>query len=90
MKDAIVRQRGYKVVRQKAEDVVSFSYRPAKCKRDYRVVALRKDLSVERGEQVLFSEHRYFFYITNDWAVTDHQVVAEARGRCDQENLIAQ
>jgi len=90
VKDAIVRQRGYKVVRQKAEDVVSFSYRPAKCKRGYRVVALRKDLSVERGEQVLFSEHRYFFYITNDWAVTDHQVVAEARGRCDQENLIAQ
>jgi hypothetical protein len=70
--------------------VASFSYRPAKCKKDYRVVALRKDLSVERGEDVLFSEYRYFFYITNDWAMTDDQVVAEARGRCDQENLIAQ
>ena len=90
VKDAIVRCRGYKVLRQKAEDVVSFSYRPAKCKKDYRVVALRKDLSVERGDQVLFNEYRYFFYVTNDWAMTDHQVVAHARARCDQENLIAQ
>jgi DDE family transposase len=90
VKDAIVRSRGYKVLRTKHEDVVSFSYRPAKCKKDYRVVALRKDLSVERGEDVLFSEYRYLFYITNDWEVTDHQVVAEARGRCNQENLIAQ
>ena len=90
VKDAIVRSRRYKVLRQKAEDVVSFSYRPAKCKRDYRVVALRKDLSVERGEDVLFNEYRYLFYITNDWEMTDHQVVGHARKRCDQENLIAQ
>ena len=54
------------------------------------MVALRKDLSVERGDQVLFNEYRYFFYVTNDWAMTDHQVVAHARARCDQENLIAQ
>lgn len=90
VKDAIVRARRYKVLRQKREDVVSFAYRPAKCKRDYRIVALRKDLSVERGDDVLFSEYRYFFYITNDWAMTEGQVVAHARSRCDQENLIAQ
>ena len=29
-------------------------------------------------------------YITNDWELTAHQVVAEARSRCNQENLIAQ
>lgn len=29
-------------------------------------------------------------YITNDWELTPHQVVAEARSRCNQENLIAQ
>jgi hypothetical protein len=90
VKDAIVRSRRYKVLRQKAADVVGFSYRPAKCKREYRVVALRKDLSVERGEEVLFSEYRYFFYITNDWAMAEDQVVGQARQRCDQENLIAQ
>ena len=69
---------------------MEFSYRPGNCKQDYRVVALRKDISVEKGENVLFSEYRYFFYITNDWEMTADQVVAEARSRCNQENLIAQ
>ena len=90
VKDDIVRQRAYKVLRQKAEDVVEFSYRPGKCRRDYRVVALRKNLSVERGENVLFEEFRYFFYITNEWAMTADEVVDQARQRCNQENLISQ
>ena len=51
---------------------------------------LRKNISVERGDNVLFEEHRYFFYITNDWGMTADEVVAEARSRCNQENLIAQ
>lgn len=90
VKDAIVRERGYKVLRTKAEDVVEFSYRPGKCTKDYRVVALRKNLSVERGENVLFCEYRFFFYITNHWKLSADEVVAEARGRCNQENLVAQ
>jgi hypothetical protein len=90
VKDDIVRERGYKVLRQRAEDVVEFSYRPAKCKRDYRVVALRKNLSVERGENVLFEEYRYFFYITNERDMTADCVVDQARQRCNQENLISQ
>jgi Transposase DDE domain group 1 len=90
VKDDIVRQRGYKVLRQKAEDVVEFSYRPTKCTKDYRVVALRKNLSVERAENVLFCEFRYFFYISNEWAMTPDEVVDQARQRCNQENLISQ
>jgi hypothetical protein len=90
VKNGIVAKREFKVLRQKAEDVVEFSYRPGKCKKDYRVVALRKNISVERGQDVLFSEHRYFFYITNDPTMTAHEVVAQARQRCNQENLIAQ
>ena len=90
LKDEIVRERNYKTLRQKAEDVVEFSYRPGKCKRDYRVVALRKNISVERGENVLFSEYRYFFYITNDWDMTADEVIDQARQRCNQENLISQ
>ena len=43
----------------------SSTYRPGACRADYRVVALRKNLSVERGENVLFNEYRWFFYITN-------------------------
>jgi len=90
VKDDIVRERNYKVLRQTAQDVVEFSYRPGNCKRDYRVVALRKNISVERGENVLFSEYRYFFYITNDRDMTACEVIDQARQRCDQENLISQ
>ncbi len=90
VKDDIVRERNYKVLRQKAEDVVEFSYRPGKCKRDYRVVALRKNISVERGDNVLFCEYRYFFYITNEREMTADEVVDQARQRCNQENLHAQ
>ncbi len=90
VKDGIVAQRGYKVLRTTAEDIVEFDYRPGKCKKDYRVVALRKNISVARGDNVLFDEYRYFFYITNDRGLTADEVVAEARQRCNQENLIAQ
>jgi hypothetical protein len=90
VKDGIVRERNYKVLRQTAEDVVEFFYRPGKCKRDYRVVALRKNISVERGENVLFCEYRYFFYITNDPDMTADEVIDQARQRCNQENLISQ
>jgi hypothetical protein len=90
VKDGIVRERNYKVLRQTAQDVVEFSYRPGNCKRDYRVVALRKNISVERGENVLFCEYRYFFYITNDRNMTADEVIDQARQRCNQENLISQ
>ena len=90
VKDAIVRERGYRKIRPIAEDVAEFDYTPTKCKQTYRVVALRKNLSIERGEDVLFEEIRYFFYITNDRYLTADQVVQEARFRCNQENLIGQ
>ena len=90
IKDDVVRQRGYKVLRTNKEEVVEFSYRPGRCKKDCRVVALRKNISVERGDNVLFEEWRYFFYITNDWNLTADEVIGEARQRCNQENLISQ
>jgi len=90
VKAEIVKNNGYDNIRLNGEDVVDFEYQPGKCKQSYRVVALRKNLSVERGDIVLFDEYRYFFYITNDWTLSNHQVVREANQRCDQENLIAQ
>jgi DDE family transposase len=90
VKDEIVRERGYKTLRQTAEDVVEFSYRPGKCGRDYRIIALRKNISVERSENVLFNEYRYFFYITNDPDMTADEVINQGRQRCNQENLISQ
>ena len=92
VKDDVVAERKFKVLRTAAEDVCEFDYRPGACTRDYRVVALRKDLSVERGENVLFHEYRWFFYITNlpKSTTSADDVVMEARKRCDQENLISQ
>jgi uncharacterized protein YceH (UPF0502 family) len=54
------------------------------------VVALRKNISVERGENILFSEYRYFFYITNEAEMAASEAVGQARQRCNQENLHAQ
>jgi hypothetical protein len=90
VKDRIVREREYKVIRTTSEEVFEFEYQPVKCRRPYRVVVLRKNLSVEKGEAALFDDVRYFFYITNDQNLSCSEVVQEARQRCNQENLIAQ
>ena len=44
----------------------------------------------KKGEQVLFDEIRYFFYITNRTDYTPEQIVSLANGRCNQENVIEQ
>ncbi len=90
VKERIVRERGYKNVRLQSEQVAEFDYCPTKCHKTYRIVVLRKNLSVERGEQVLFDEIRYFFYITNDRTSSAAQIVQLANERCDQENLLEQ
>ncbi len=90
VKERIVKQEGYKNIRLKFEQVAEFSYRPGKCACDYRVVVQRKNLSVEKGEDVLFEDIRYFFYITNDTAMSARQVVRFINGRCDHENDIEQ
>lgn len=90
VKEEIVRANGYKNIRLRSEDVAEFEYRPTACNQAYRMVVLRKNLSVERGEAVLFDDVRYFFYITNDWDLAATQVVFEANDRCNQENLIEQ
>ena len=90
VKEAIVVEREYENIRLLSEQVASFEHRPVKCKQAYRVTVVRKNLSVEKGEAVLFEDVRYFFYITNDRDKTDEEVVATAMGRCNQENAIAQ
>ena len=70
--------------------MAEFTYRPIKCERPYRMIALRKKIAVEKGQQRLFEEYRYFFYITNDRTSSAEQIVFSANDRCDQENLIEQ
>jgi hypothetical protein len=90
VKERIVRERGFTNIRLQGEEVAEFLYRPGACKQEYRIVALRKNLTVERGEQALFDEIRYFFYITNCMAEEAAEIVLLANQRCNQENLIAQ
>jgi len=89
-KQRIVKARGYLKLALNFEDVASFDYQPGKCERSYRVVALRKNISKAKGEQTLFDEIRYFFYITTRDDLTPAEVVFAANKRCDQENVIEQ
>ncbi|MDA1010810.1 MAG: IS1380 family transposase [Chloroflexi bacterium] len=90
IKEEFVRLKGYKNIRLRSEDVAEFDHRPTACKTTYRMVVLRKNLTVQRGEEAMFDDIRYFLYITNDRALTATQVVFEANDRCNQENLIEQ
>jgi hypothetical protein len=89
-KERIVRERAYPNLELNYEDIAEFSYQPKKCSRPYRVVALRKNISKLKGEQVLLDDIRYFFYITTRTDLTAAEVVWCANERCDQENVIEQ
>jgi hypothetical protein len=90
VKERIVKERNYKNIRLNSEQVTEFEYSPGKCKKTYRMVVIRKNLSHERGEQVLFDDIRYFFYITTRRDLTAAQIVEHANKRCNQENVIEQ
>src|ERR1019366_9135514 len=64
-KEQIVVEKEFENQKLLGEDVTEIEYQPGKCGYPYRVVILRKNISVQRGEKVLFDEVRYFFYITN-------------------------
>lgn len=90
VKERIVEERGYKNICLEREHVSEFEYRPVKCKDSYRMVVLRKTLSVKKGQMRLFDDIRYFFYITTKRDITAGEVVQFANDRCDQENVIEQ
>jgi hypothetical protein len=90
VKEEVVRRKGYTNIRLVREQVAEFCYRPSACKKDYRIVVLRKDLVIEKGGVKIKDEIRYFFYLTNDRDRTAAEVVYFANDRCNQENLIEQ
>jgi len=90
VKEQVVREREFDNIRLVKEHVAEFIYRPAKCKRAYRVVVVWKDLEVSRGQQKLFDDSRCFFYITNDWQTPAAEIVFSANDRCNQENHVQQ
>jgi DDE family transposase len=90
VKEAVVVRREFENLKLQSEEVAEFNYRPTACRTTYRMVVVRKNLSVAKGERVLFDDVRYSFYITNDWASDADAVVLRANDRCHQENLLAQ
>jgi len=88
-KEQVVVERQFKNKKLLGEDLAELDYQPLKCARKYRLIILRKNLSVQKAEKVLFDEVRYFFYITNRKDAAE-KIIALANGRCDQENVIEQ
>lgn len=90
VKERIVQEREFVNKRLQSEQVADVEYQPGKCARAYRLIIVRKNISVEKGEDYLFPEIRYFFYITNRSDLAREEVVQQAHERCNQENVIAQ
>ena len=89
VKEAVVVAREFENRRLQSEEVAEFNYRPTACQKSYRLVVVKKNISVEKGEKLLFDQIVYFFYITNDWVSEANEIVFSANDRCDQENLLA-
>jgi hypothetical protein len=86
-RDAMVLKRGFRTLKLESEDIAEFPYRPGACNREYRLVVVRKNVHVTQGQETLFPETRYFFYISNLENVSAREIVREANQRCNQENL---
>jgi hypothetical protein len=90
VKEAVVVARQFENQRLRSEEVAEFNYRPTACRKTYRMVVVKKNISVEKGEKLLFDRVVYFFYITNEWVDEADEIVYSANDRCDQENVLAQ
>lgn len=90
VKEVKVIEHDFTNLRLRSEDVAEFAYAPVACKKSYRMVVVRKNITVEKGGSRLFDEIRYFFYITNDVKTPAEEIVFLANERCNQENLLAQ
>jgi DDE family transposase len=90
VKEAVVVARQFENRRLHSEEVAEFNYQPTACRKTYRMVVVKKNISVTKGEKLLFDQVVYFFYITNDGVSEADEIVFSANDRCDQENVLAQ
>ena len=90
VKERIVEERGFRNLVLIKEHVAEFPYSPGKCQRTYRMVVVRKRIRVKEGQEHLFDQERYFFYITNLPEPAPAEVVFLNNDRCDQENLLGE
>jgi hypothetical protein len=92
-KQPLVEAHGFRDIRLLGEDVSEFQYRPYACQSEYRIVVVRKNLSIAEGagdQRRFFDEICYLFYITNLTEPSAAEIVLCANQRCNQENLVAQ
>lgn len=89
-RDQCVIEREYRNIHLDEEHYSEFDYQPTCCSRPYRMVVVRKRLRITKGQDLLFPEVRYFFYITNRRDISAREVVRLANTRCDQERIIGQ
>jgi hypothetical protein len=89
-KDEFVVAHSYKTLRLQSEQVAEFNYSPTKCRGQYRMVVVRKNIAVTEGQERLMDTVRYFFTVTNRTDLSPAEVVFFGNDRCDQENLIEQ
>jgi len=54
----IVVEKGYQNQKLVAEYVSDMTYQPHQCRQKYRLVIVRKNISVQQGERALFDEIR--------------------------------
>jgi Transposase DDE domain group 1 len=90
VKEQVVSARQFENIRLQSEEVAEMPYRPTACQQTYRLVVVRKNLSVDKGGIWLYDDYRYFYYLSNDWQKSQAEIVFGSNGRCNQENLNAQ
>jgi hypothetical protein len=90
VKGQVVIERNFDVIHLDYEEIAEFEYTPTKCRKPYRIVALKKYLVWTKGQYQLWEEIRYFLFITNDWKASAEEIVFGSNKRCNQENLVDQ
>lgn len=90
VRQALVKEKGYRNLKLKREDVAELPYQPGACKQGYRLVVVRKEIEVSKGQASLLDETRLLFYLTNLREESAREVVFAANRRCNQENVVEQ
>ncbi len=86
----MVKARNFKNFQTELEFFAEFEYKSGKCQKSYRMIVIRKRINVSKGEEQLYDECRFFFYITNDRRKTAEELIHLYRDRADHENDIEQ
>ena len=91
VKQKIVEERRFKDTQRVDEWVAEMPYQPLACRHTYRLIVVRRNVTVTDPKQGrIFDDYLYFFYLTNEPLPSPAQIVFSANDRCNQENHLAQ